>query len=478
MFDAFAHMLEGGSCNHATGRSPSPCGGARGYRENRMIDDRRGERCNLRTAERVITGVTVMLAFVFACAYCQPRLHNADDANPRHDIPACTTSTMSLSRGLRTRDGYRIYVEAPEVVATPRGIFLIGSPTLAVAPTGKTFLSLSKAPSSFFSGAIVRDSLFAELMTAPAGVALMNAPRATVTPTGAVELLWMPTDSTGLVGSGKTLFWSRWTGAAWSPPQRVPGTVNPGVWDRTQTSRSVYAVGVPWILGAPELAAVGLGRSFVWTRNGWLALSSDGAFGPHPSVAPSDDSVRTLAHIAYGAPDGNAVFASRSLTSGRTWLPAVRVSPPGSGAADWPQLLRIGGGQLALVWASGLQRVGGAIQLAISTDQGASWVMQTPYALPKSIVTLRAIADHAGRIHVILELGTPSLRTTQPFYVQWGGRRWRNAWAAPDSTESFGIATIDLGGDATTVIATWGENDRRSNSSETKMMSITTSCNR
>jgi hypothetical protein len=246
------------------------------------------------------------------------------------------------------------------------------------------------------------------------------------------------------------ILWSTWTGKGWTVPVVVSGQAPASVWNVLRTSPAVFAQGTPTIVMTGLSAAYFLR----WQASAWTGSMISGVSGFYPRLV-TVGGLPVVSTVGWGAPDGNSVFVQR-LGRDDVWTDPVRVSPPGSGAAEDPDLFAVDSSRLVLVWSSVGSGVQSRIQVATSTDRGGSWDVQNPLQDLPGVVTLRSAFARDGSIHMIVQRRGQSMGMSRPTYVVWRDGRWQVVWSGGDSIHSFGTATIARGNDDA-IIATWAE---------------------
>jgi hypothetical protein len=356
---------------------------------------------------------------------------------------------------LHTRDKY-VYVESPQIVQSPPGVYLIGTPAFAF-----TGLDTRFAQGERLSGALIqRRGGVVQPLPLPPGAGRMSAPRATLVPDGTLHVLWVPADSIGQTdrSAAARLWTSRREDGAWTKPVALFEAQNRFAWSTNRLSAFVSSLTGPQLVGPYERGSsttIGLVR---WKRDHWEGRICSGFDHIYPQLAPRHDTLLVFASVEFGAPDGNALFVRRSIDCA-SWSPPVRVSPPGTGAVYDPAFVATADESLTLVWAAqAAAGVQNRIYVATSRDTGTTWQVHPPATVAGGFAGLRAASDSTGRIHVLVTRLVGDRKT--PLHRFWQGGRWSEGWSPAGPPRSVGIATIgSLGGDS--VMAVWGESVSR-----------------
>ena len=393
---------------------------------------------NQRGVLRGVLGMLTGLGFT-ACTTGRAESPRVSQARPCSDY---------TPRVLAASDSFIAYVEAPDIVTTREGTYLLGAPAFAVTEAGTAYRVAGPTGSPFLIGARLDPNGAVTPIPEPTREP-MRTPRAVLDPLGRLNLLWVVADSMGTPVADKPIFWSRLDGLRWSPPDSVPRTAGLHIWGETTVSP-------PTSLGSDLsfVATFGIpsdrSRSISWRGGKWIA-------GPTPlyqmylSLAVASDTV-VAAYVAYGDPDGNTVFTKRSLDGGKTFGGETRISAPGIGMATDVRILRQARGRLVVIWIADV-RGKSSIFAAYSDNGGRSWENSRPFSPNAGIVAMRAETTRTGKVVAIAQVG--GFPSVVPTYIEWRD----GAWSEPmpvvrQPNSSPGVATIAA---PDSVIMAWGE---------------------
>jgi hypothetical protein len=184
-----------------------------------------------------------------------------------------------------------------------------------------------------------------------------------------------------------------------------------------------------------------------------VPISGRVALGMHrgPRIAATNSTV--LVSVVAGAKGGGAdgdVLLVRSMDSGRSWLPPVRVNDVAGSAREGLHAMAAGpSGLVAIAWLD-LRTPGTRVYAAISRDHGATWSADVPvYASPEGSVCecchpSIAIDEH-GRLAIMFRNNVGGNRDM--YVVQSdGGERFEPATRVGTSSWRLNACPMDGGG--------------------------------
>lgn len=392
------------------------------------------------------TGVLILVL-----AFIGPRCSAAGVSVGGSSGAAFTTPTQCLDldraelRQLHTADRDLIYVEAPTIVPGSTVDHVIGSPAFAYSPSSIAPFGTGSRPLALQVGAAVGIGNV-RMIPPPDGVALLQDLRAFRAGSDSLHLLWREDRSDGDI----RLRQGRWDGTAWSVETRAAdGSAD--LWTAIGTSLPVTeSDGSTTVLVLPPLPMNGRAGSLV-TASRTLRIASD-VTGPYPSLSPSLGRHRAMSYVANAAPDGNAVFSRFSDDDARTWSNPVRVSPEASGSADWPVLLSLRDGALALVWLADWK----VLRMSVSPDGGRTWRLGDSLSLRGGITAFRATARNATVYIVAIQADSTAnvIGEGSPLFLTWEPVRSWSMHRLASTERAFGMPAIALSGRH--LLAAWG----------------------
>ena len=353
-------------------------------------------------------------------------------------------------RALVVADSFVAYADSPEIARSPQGTFVVGWPAFAITAGRTQYRVPGATDSSMLVGVLIDPTGVVRPLPEPTEARVFN-PRPVVDPTGQLNILWVDGDSTGRSAlTNRPIMWSRWLGSNWSTPDSVRRTAGLGIWRQNSVSPAYSDASTTFLIATFGVAASRT-RAITWENGRWVAVPMPAFERDYLSLAGDGDTIVAV-ELGYGAPDGNAVYARRSIDHGKTYSLGVRISPAGTGMATDMRVFRLPGGRRVAVWIAERRREADLLA-AFSDDGGASWHNSMPFKTGAGVLAMRAAATTTGKIVAIAQIGDP--RRVVPTYVEWSD----NKWSAPlplirDSSSSLGVANI-LGGDSVTMA--WGE---------------------
>jgi hypothetical protein len=346
-----------------------------------------------------------------------------------------------------------MYTEAPQIMTRGAETLLIGWPTFAYHTGLDTLRSGIMGDATPYAGAVLRGKEVMPLPL-PIGVTSMPRSRSAAVSAGQVGVIWLrPADS---VAVEARFLQNTWNGTGWQSTVEVSGDINATFGWSNRVSAPSIIEGEPTFVVTPGLPVPGVGRIISWKSGSWHLSSLDGITDLYPALAPSADSTRILAYVAYGAPDGNTVFVRSSVTRGKAWGPVVRLSTAGEGEAFDPLVVVVEKGLTIVAWGSQSRDGAGALHLAATKDQGMTWAAHTPLRVQQGIRSVRAVADGTGSVHFVFQTQGKGSAHFTPHYARWTRRGWIAHASPPDSIRAFGIASIGYSPEGDVLIA-WGE---------------------
>lgn len=394
---------------------------------------------------------------------------------------SCDLPRVERVGSIRTPEGHWGYVEAPTVLDLGGRIAFIGSPGFAIDEGGEAFLArVGEIRTAFLAGFITTGSDAAEAVPAPIANQRLHAPRAIQGRDGSIDILWLPTDTSGQPGRGASVLWSRWNGTEWTTPMPVKSGPDEGSWNEIRASNVDPGDPSPWLIAAPGVRMPGRGKIVRLVGGQWTAeftgYEPDSPYQMYPSIGSASNGSRVMAYVGHRSPDRHVAFIRRS-TDGVTWHPSVALSEPGSPEAHDTRLVRLGPNRLGVVWAEGQPFGFVDVVLALSPDGGASWARAAPLTLHHRASTLQAVGDAYGGVHVVSSVERVGEVGANVLYASWREGEWTTRLLLPDSIISFGTPTIGaIGSDH--VVVTWPEhrgNDLR-RPPVTKFAVLATTC--
>lgn len=384
---------------------------------------------------------------------------------------AASPCAASVAMVLTSPDGYSAFVETPQIVRGAEDIFIVGFPSFAFRPDGYFYRAGDKTTApAMLVGARVTDADRVSFLPSPVSQFLAN-PKPVVDPERRVHLFWVDGDTLFDPILGRPITTARWTGNRWSDPVQVISTGRTSVWRRNTISPTTTIEGVPQFVVTPGLSGDGAATRISWENGRWAAAPLPDHYEIYTSIAAIGDTA-LFAYVDFGAPDGNAVFVKRSTDRGRTFLPPVRLSAPGSGPAYDPRIHPLPRGNFAVVWLTGGDSFRSTLFAARSDDRGRTWQTSVPFPVATGIGSMRSAVTNTGKVAVVVQIGDN--RRLVPTYIEWQ----KGTWSSPlplitDSSSSLGVPAIE-GGD--NVILAWGEYAPGARRPITKYMRLPADC--
>lgn len=318
----------------------------------------------------------------------------------------------------------------------------------------------------------------------PRALALPWMPRAVVDG-GVVHVIWASSDKAvdDIPPTVPSIWYARFDGSHWTQPSRV-ATGHRYYWSSANTSALVTRGGTLHLV----VSTVNEGLTYLHATDGrWteqhVGISSLYYGYPNIAVLPSGRLVIVAQGLSKrGRPEGSSesgVFATRSDDGGASWSTPRLVSTANAEPAYDHHLLLDARGRLLIVWyqqtdSSGrpAERVAlgnspGRVQIAASTDGGASWRQLAPSALLPNADGLTVMQMDDGRLLVAL-----ADRVDEQIIITTWNDGWHPFAGIPASPGPF--HPILGRGDAQRPVLTWGA--RRSHEWVTTVMTTLTPC--
>ncbi len=319
--------------------------------------------------------------------------------------PTCPRWTSP--RPLLLSGGETVYVEAPQVLRTERGLLLLGTPTILIRGLQDSVGAVDATQ----VGVRLREHGPADLVARPRSGGPILFPRTVATGDGAVHITWgRSTDPTSVMPTVQGILYARYDGAAWTDP-RVLATSRQFFWEPgSQAGLSSAGTGV--VLAVPEVDSVG-GKYVLVARasadRSSAARIPVSAFAVYATSAAPTPSGVVVAYVASAGPgDRNSLFVTKSADTGVTWSPPVRVQAGLGDGVHHPALLS-NGSRLLLTWqlASPDGRAD-SIAVAASGDEGASWSRVVSLPVSGGVDRLQATLSD-GALNVAALVGDGSV---------------------------------------------------------------------
>lgn len=348
-------------------------------------------------------------------------------------------------------DSFSIYIDSPEVTRTTEGYFVTGWPAFAATTRGKRYSIPGVLESTQPIGARIAANGTLHVLPQPTNQGMFN-PRAVVDPRGMLNVLWVDADSSGNSGGEGPIMWSVLSGSRWSPPDSVRATASLGIWRPTTVSSAVTSDSAVFLVATFGVAPSRT-RAIQWNEGKWFARQMPEFEGAYLSFAGQGDTVVAV-FLGYGAPDGNAVFAVRSIDGRKTYSERVRVSPPQTGRATDMRVFRLKTGRFVAVWVAQGATTSN-LRSAYSDDGAVTWIVSRPFVTGANVLSLRAATTSTDKVVLIAQVG--DTRRVVPTYLEWKNGEWsvpRRFIADRNSSSSLGVANI-AGGDS--VLMAWGQ---------------------
>lgn len=386
-----------------------------------------------------------------AVAQCGFIAATACVAVPRSRVPAAPQAGAACHtpwQRLNTLSGdgrEQWYVESAQIVETPWGVLLLGS------PSARTQLGLAIEDTPQSVGLLLDRNYRAHRLPGPETRARPLYPRGGMDASHRLHLVW----GEGREVSGEfpriaRLMHATFDGRRWTTPAVIVEA--PGIaWFPTSSSRVapfgggvVVAVGTEQP-GIPKPTIVALNLDSAWIIRQVLTPLWAG----YPEVLEAAQGRLALAFVSASLgrePDQNSLFVTTSSDSGRTWLAPSRVYRGGGGGAYQPRLLA-GDSVLYLAWNQEGDAGPGsdALGLAISRDTGRTWEGQTTQVIARGVSQAQwSIAD--GVPHATIT----SYAFERPLHYAWSRIGWEEC-QRPPSGELLGHSMASVHGRLTMV---------------------------
>lgn len=356
--------------------------------------------------------------------------------------PRCDVSPWSEPRPLVTRDGRPAYVETPQILSTPSGTVLLGTPTMvwatpdrfdpaprSIAPTA----AVSEDGRRFFGLRLHPDGTV-DPVPAPAAAHRFVAPRGVVSPDGTIRSVW--------ASVGADMPATRET-----PSELHSADIRAGGPDSVR--RVFTADVIRWFSGLQPLVVghrndlhfvasfdvTNRGRGIAYIRSEGDRWVSQPHLLPGFPATPEllvteTDSVLvayTATDLASGTRNGTHLWLVRAAITDSVWPRASLVRHSGLNGVGDPRLLRLGPGQLALLWTAfppTLRR--DSLFVTTSLDDGRTWSPPVSMRAAGGIGSISALADRYGTIHVIYRSLPPNavLGDGPIHHAVWTGGQW------------------------------------------------------
>jgi hypothetical protein len=349
--------------------------------------------------------------------------------------PACSDMQWSIPDTLGGPGDTRIYVETPEILRHGDRLLLFGSPAFASDSGGRLVLPPgTETGVPLFAGIQIplrrqrNGRAEGTLIPLPAGAMEMRTVRAALDTTGDIGILYKDRPPQGDSSSRYATVWAAALHrGAWTTPKVVIRAGEGVDWLAGRIS-TVAGVGDANLLSAtlPTRDSLKLVR---FEAGRWTVRTV--AFPSHvySTIAslPGPDSALVLAYVTSGERHReNELFVNRSLDGGRTWGSPVTITHNDSPPAHFSHLVR-SGGTIALVWLEQAAKGDSVsrLHLAWSSDRATSWHEAPSVAVGAMPSTLRAVADGAGRVHVVVDGASGDI--VAPRHFAWDGTAWQES---------------------------------------------------
>lgn len=377
-------------------------------------------------------------------------------ARPVAPAAACTTA-WSTPRPIMIGPGY-VHIDTPQIVATRAGVALFGDNAFAAKPTDSGFVAVAGWPrgAGMIAGVLLGRSGDVVPIPIPPGVRAFIGVRAASD--GAVaHVFWAGSADTSSMQflHVNSLWYARFDGVRWTTPELV-------------LADSTFS----WTLQRTAIAVAG-GRAHVATQirrraslledllhvmratNGPGFVTRPGFQAMYADLAAAPDGRLWLATITGGEGDRTRVVVRRGNRGGEpAWGDSVVLYRHARTAAYDPRIVVTPNGTLYVAWiVEPPGRVSGGadrIEVAVSTDHGATWRRLPPITAEPTVRDVHASADGPGGVQLTFHTDSAEglVVVTRGDGAGWGprttfGPTWFAAVLAAPTSDTLYLAWLE-----------------------------------